>query len=372
MKSAPVADVGSRRDDIDVIKGFGIFFVVLNHCFARTSRKFGLTAVTEDSWLYFINRLIHFAVPIFLFVSCALLAQSVARKFDIRRYANSRWRKTVIPFLLASLFYWRLVNGSPLGSQDRFLELVLDTVSGKASFHLYFTVVLIQASVLVPVIVLFLKKLNGGSNVPQLPWLPVLMIAAALQLVVFYAQREWWHLDRPGSLITWYLVPLLVGVTVGTQDFRSQASRFRKLLLSFAVLFGLAYALVAVVSTDRWQASSDLINGTYVLYTGFLALALWLYADILPASKLRAGLADLGRRSLPLFLVHPAIMFALGGPKMTSLLLKLPFPGLWFWLLTLTLSYGFARIMFATRLGRAILGEDAPPAKSPPAATATT
>ena len=132
----------ARDDAVDVIKGIGIFFVATNHCFSRTARKFLGVEVTEDLVLYAINRAIHFAVPVFLFVSCAMLARSFTARPDMRRYATARFRKTIVPYVVASILYYFLVFGTLW--PPTWPDLLARTATGRAHFHLYFTIVLIQ------------------------------------------------------------------------------------------------------------------------------------------------------------------------------------------------------------------------------------
>lgn len=337
-----------RLDSIDVLKGFGILFVVTNHCFARTTRKFAGSEVTDDSLLYFINRFIHFAVPLFLFVSCALLTSSLLKRYELGRYAKSRWRKNVVPYIIASLGYFGLMAGQVSAETAhgpyQFLEQLL---TGKAYFHLYFTVVLIQAAVAVPIFVRFLR----GRT---LDWRWTLLVALALQWATFYFQRDVLQASRPGSLLIWYWVPLLLGLAVASDPgLKERLKPHRWQLLVGAIVLGVAYSIVSV-----WDGSgSDWINGFYALYTGILAITLWVSVDEFPRGWVRTLLAALGQISLPVFLVHPAIMHYLGGPRVTSWIGQLPGAGFWYWALVLGLSVLAARHILHFALGRYLLGE---------------
>jgi surface polysaccharide O-acyltransferase-like enzyme len=341
----------SRNDAVDVIKGIGILFVVTNHCFARTSRKFLGVEVTEDLALYAINRAIHFAVPVFLFVSCALLARSFAKRSEVLPYARSRFRKTAIPYLIASILYYFLVFGTL--APDTWADLSHRIITGRAHFHLYFTIVLIQISVIVPLLV-------KGLATRKLPWQFAALGAVVLQVAMYTIQREWLQWERPGSVFLWYLVPIFLGVAVGRdRGATDDIQRSTPLLGGIAVVSMAAYVWSSVAPLRGAEASSDLINLTYALFTAALALVLWAAAPTWPTGRLRTYLRKLGEVSLPLFLVHPAIMFLLGGPRITSLLKLLPGPMLVYWALTLTMSYGFAVIATKLRLGQIILGQTA-------------
>lgn len=349
-----------RSDAIDVLKGFGIFFVVLNHSFSRGSRKFLGAPVTEDATLYGINRAIHFAVPIFLFVSCALLTRSLVRSGNLGQYFQSRWRKTIVPYLIASVFYSWVFIGLPWMLEDGWTSFVRQVLTGKASFHLYFTVVLIQVSVAVPILVRLLK----GRT---LDWRLALAIGVVLQVAMYELQRRVFHWDRPGSIILWYLVPLLLGVAVGTiQDSASAIRPYAKRLAALTLLAGALYVFASTVHFRGVPGKSDIINGTYVLYTGFLALLLWTVVPDHPKGTVRQFLLALGRVSLPLFLVHPAVMYLIGGRRFTAAFSAMPGDIFWYWLTTLGLSYLAARLILATSVGRAVLGGAPRPAAPKP------
>lgn len=334
-----------------MLKGLGILFVITNHCFARGTRKFGTGPITEDPILYFGNRFIHFAVPLFLFISCALLTRSLVKSFDIPTYSKNRWRKTVVPYLVASLAYYLLTSWPALNSVEAYRDLVVQVLTGKAYFHLYFTVVLIQASILVPLLMKFVR-----SRV--LEWRHALFLAMILQWAVFQLQREILQTERPGSFIFWYLVPLFLGVAVGTdQGLKERLKPSSRWLFWTSVFFGLAYSSASIVHLFGWSASSDLINGLYSAYTGVLAITLWVVCDHLPRGKSRVLLSRLGRVSLPLFLIHPAIMYLMGGPRITAVLAPIPGAGVIYWFIVLAVSYLCAILLLRLRLGRLLLGE---------------
>lgn len=339
----------ARDDAVDVIKGIGIFFVVTNHCFSRTMRKFLGVEVTEDLTLYAINRAIHFAVPVFLFISCAMLARSFTARPDIKRYAVARFRKTFVPYVVASILFYFLVFGS-LGPHT-WLDLLTRTATGRAHFHLYFTIVLIQISVVVPLLVLLL-----GNR--RMDWRWAALAGIGLQVAVYAMQREWFQWERPASVFAWYLVPLLLGVAVGRSPVASdEIRRAMPALIVLTLTAMAAYVWASVAPLRGATASSDLINLTYAIFTAALALVLWSGTRTWPSGNAREIVRRLGEVSLPVFLIHPAVMYALGGPRITSLVERFPASMAFFWVATLLFSYLAARVLVASRLGRWVLGQ---------------
>lgn len=351
----------TRNDAIDVLKGIGIFFVVANHCFARGTRKFSSFNVETEVWHYGVNRAIHFAVPLFLFVTCALLTRSIARSGNLKRFAHSRWRKTIVPYLLATTVYhwwYRTQNGFVP------VKWLNDVLWGSASFHLYFTLVTVQVSIAAPIMVWMARKckLNWG-------WMTV--VAVGLQMVAFWVQREFLKMDRPASTIFWYMVPVLGGLAAGLDDkVRDSMFRARYSLFAGAAVAAGLYVYFSTGKLLGHPATSDQINLTYALFTAFLAYGLWGISPTVPKGKLRKGIAWLGSLSLPLFLVHPIFMALLGGPTGTDFFKSLPFPTLIYWFAVLSLSTGFAFAVSSTKAGRWVLGDGAAPWVRTPAKAA--
>lgn len=349
----PAGKVQNRRSDtIDVLKGLGIFFVVTNHCFARTTRKFGANEVTDDFWLYWVNRFIHFAVPMFLFIACALLTRSLTKTWDLSSYSKSRWRKNVVPYLIASLGYTLLSAGTWTIDATFFRNLGVNILTGKGYFHLYFTVVLIQAAIAVPILVYFLKK-------GRLTWPIALATGLCLQLIFFVLQRELWRFERPGSLLVWYCVPVLLGLAVGTdKELTQRLHPHRWVLLTSSILLGVIYSTISALPLKGVAISSDAINGAYSAYSGLLGISFWVLASEYPKGRIRTQLAELGRHSLPLFLIHPLLMHLLGGPRMTELLSRVPAAGVIYWICILVGSFALAKAILKTTIGRRAIGED--------------
>lgn len=333
------------------MKGIGILFVVLNHCFARGSRKFLDIRVTDDPWMYGINRAIHFAVPLFLFISCALLARSLANSYDLKRYAKARWRKTVIPYLVASFAYSTLYLGAPWGDRWRLPRFLSELALGKASFHLYFTVVLIQVSVAIPILVALTRR--RPWNFPL-----VAAIVVVSQVAVYELQRQVFRFTYPGSTILWYIAPLLIGMAVGLckdSTVRLRAYVPWYLLGAAASLAG--YIYVSILPLLGGPASSDMMNASYAAYSAFLSLLLWTLVPTWKWERGRRFFRSLGVVSLPLFLIHPAVMHFLGGPRATGVLASIPGGIVLYFLVTLGVSYLLAVGLYKTRIGQMILGQ---------------
>lgn len=93
----------------------------------------------------------------------------------------------------------------------------------------------------------------------------------------------------------------------------------------------------------------------YAVSTGLvlLRLAQWLHARLPSVHRLLGAVGDL---SLPLFLLHPAVMFLLSGPRVTEVLRKLPLPLVWFYLAIYFFTWLVSYALVKARLGSLLFG----------------
>lgn len=94
-----------RRTPFDVLKGIGILEVIAHHALGQAGRKYALEGSTEWWTLRLVNRTLHFAIPLFLLVSAALLTQSLIKRPDWRRFVGRRTLRTFWPYLLWSVIF---------------------------------------------------------------------------------------------------------------------------------------------------------------------------------------------------------------------------------------------------------------------------
>lgn len=345
-----------RVTAVDVFRGLAITEVVLHHV-----SSFGLRQTTPGSLLHsaleVINRTLHFAVPGFLFLSAAVLTRSLLKSGVTPRYFWRRLSRGGWPYLLWSLLYGVFMvavgnrDAAALSDPGRwqfFLQY------GKAAYHLYFLLVALETYLILPLL-LPLARLRPGI------WV-TLGAGLLLQLGLLEAQRRIFQFQFPGSTALWYVAAILVGVAVGAQqgDFRGWWRRWRVLLLalgaaSLALWLPVSLAALRGESVSNWE-----YNGLNWTYTTLMALLLYGSATSLAAhgGRLQALLGGLGRHSLPVYLIHPAMLYgvtALGWtlpgrtPAFVALLAVLS-------LACLALPWLVGRLLAGTRLSLLLFG----------------
>ena len=280
--------------------------VVLIHVTSAT-----LSRLDESSaaWLAvaFANRSLQFAVPAFLFMTALLLARSSLKpSWRVGSYYRGRLTGVLLPYLVWSALFglFRVLMG------ERSLAGLLDweqwrywLTAGKAYYHLYFLVIVLQVYAVFPL----LRPLVRA----RLSLAAVVALLAILQAAAYWLNREVLHHRAPASLAISHIVPLGLGLWLGGR-LEAYPGWWRALrwplgLAALAAWVGfLPQALSALrdVPVDTFAAAA---SGW--AYSGLLSLILlgvalsWRWPPRL--------LVLLGRHSLQVYLLHAAVIAAL-------------------------------------------------------------
>ena len=355
-----MADAPPSRADrslaIDAVKGVGILEVVVHHSLGQSAtlfaRKGDWAWTTMRSVAWFTN----FAIPLFLLLSAMLLAGSLMKQPDVPRFVWRRTSRTLWPYLAWTGIYWLLRFRTNPHTFDNPRKLAVEALTGKAMYHLYFMVILLQLSVAVPFVVSALRARRIGFPM-------IIVLSAALQLSFFLMNRvPTLTVSSPGSLLTWYVGPLLIGVWIGLdRDAWTEAWRREWPLLTFvAVVTGAAFTALSVRNELRLPIESLSYNSLSVLFRVAASLALLGAAVPLAATRCGPLLAALGRYSLAIYLVHPAILKLLGGHRISNAFSQLPAAALWTILAVTGLSYAFGWLTSLVRLDLPLFGQRLP------------
>lgn len=368
----------SRDTTFDILKGISIIEVILHHLLSHSARKYAEDDSTAWWVMMVTNRVLHFAVPTFLFVSALLLARSLARKPkpDWKRFFARRAERTLWPYLVWTAIYiiFRLTIlraesdvmsvslHTPFGTftlpalLGKFSEWRRNLLLGKAYFHLYFLSVLLQFSLLFPLLFLFMRRFH-------LTWGGVLLLSILLQGLAFRLHSAYLQpvlgFTMPGSLILSYILPILFGMWVGLYWERwGVVWKNGKALFWLLMLGGFAaYGTEAVRQLLGYKINSLLHNSGAILYaTGMAILLLGWTTEMNKSTRMAQILARIGDWSLPLFLIHPMILYLLSGPKISGFIARLPVPVLWVALFVFTLTWGITLLTRKLRLDYLLFG----------------
>ena len=354
MSDAPVIKP-DRNLAIDAVKGIGILQVVAHHALGQGARIFATKGDASWTAMRATASATNFAIPLFLLLSAMLLAGSFVKQPDVGRFVWRRTSRTLWPYLVWSLIYWAdRSRQNPHLWQD-LGRLGSALLRGKAYYHLYFMVILLQLSLAAPLVVVAIKRVPMAFGT-------VLSLSFALQYGAFALQREVIRSQAPATMIYWYVPSLVVGVWIALNRER-WALAWRSWWPALTVVGLVGAGLFALMNVDGerghpWNGLT--YNATAVVFRVSASLALLGAAPAL--ARLRVGplLAALGRYSLPIYLVHPEILRLLGGKRISHAIGSLPFPVLWTILVVTAASYALAWMASLVRIDLLLFGQPLP------------
>jgi peptidoglycan/LPS O-acetylase OafA/YrhL len=372
-----VATVRDRA--LDILRGIAILEVITHHALSASARKFA----EDGSWQWWVyvllNRLLHFAVPTFLFVSALVLTKSLLHRQppSWKRFYKRRAQRTLLPYLLWSflfiLFATYKVKNMPLervyfGADTSLMLPIAFTnwdafircfVYGKSYFHLYFMSVLLQMSLLFPLVYSLVRRGNQSFGF----WLLLSLGFHAFMVTLQYLYRIF---PYPASTIFWYVPPILLGAWLG-RHYASWEQVWQKHKGLVVFLWGIAlYAYLAVEiaeSLAQHDKLPPLLLRAYpfslLLFATTTALILLKASHLLNQHPVMGFvLARFGDRSLALFLLHPIVLHFLSGPRISALLDALPASGLWLIVLVMGGSWVLAEVLYRLRLNLWLFGRE--------------
>ena len=177
---------------MDYFRGLAILEVVLHHS-SGAARRYAEDGSTVLLFLNILNRVLHFAVPGFLFLSAAVLTRSLLAKPDYKRYFWRRVVRGAWPYVLWTLLYllWSAWLGDrPWNELLRPDKWQLWLGYGKGNYHLYFLLVALESYVLLP---LLLPLARARIRISA-----ALALGLAVQIGIYWANKYLVATQLPG------------------------------------------------------------------------------------------------------------------------------------------------------------------------------
>ncbi|WP_018753866.1 acyltransferase [Paenibacillus sanguinis] len=320
-----------RLHEIELLRGMAFLAVVLQHVIAGVFYQPGLSGQTILAGTTFLG-LIRFAVPLFVFITGVVLFYNYDGKLNYGSFLWKRFQQIVVPYLAWTVIYyiWMSIRSGGLslsGIWGELVHLVKLALTGQASYHLWFMVMIIPFYLLFPLFRLMLGK-------DKKPWvnLAVAALFLGISFVLVYALSKGWitsdnailnatvirYLDRNFLFWMFYFV---MGGLVGMyhKQWKWIVSRIWWLCLIGLGVF--MYIIYTRIETLTQSLTSDLyIYSSYVtgplkpLMMGTILVSMVLVfavADWLAKRKTRwfpSLLTTFGRYSFGAYLIHAIVL----------------------------------------------------------------
>jgi len=141
-------------EEINFLRGFGVLAVIAIHTTGYfTEIKNYNTLVLLNLWTDVFSQ---FAVPLFILISGFVLARNYRLNFSLTKFYKKRIRSIIPQYLIFSVLYtvfntWEVMQSNSLRSN---LSLLFNNIwQAKASYHLWFFLIIIQLYILYPIII---------------------------------------------------------------------------------------------------------------------------------------------------------------------------------------------------------------------------
>ncbi len=222
-----------RIEEIEALRGFAFLAVVMQHSIAH---YFPLpeTRLADGVILGLLLLLSKFAVPLFVFITGLVLFYNYDGDVRYSVFIRKRFRDIVLPYLPWAIWYaivFQHLNVLEAGSLSKLALLIL---TGKASYHLWYVVMIVQFYLLFPLLQRLVRK-----------WKPTSVTKAAvvislLGMLYVLLMQQWGVIYRMAAA---HNIPVL-------------SSYFTKYLDRNALMFFFYFALGAAAGLylEFWRA----------------------------------------------------------------------------------------------------------------------
>lgn len=285
-------------DEISVYRGIACLSVVLVHVSAIpiSSLRQGYVVAAY----VFLNRLLKFTTPSFIFLSGLLLSYIYKDShFDYKSFIKRRLTKILIPYAIWSVIYYAYFtyNGYYEFSLDLFLKSLL---LADVSYHLYFVVIIVQFCILFGAFRFLYKRYN--------PHILLLIFAAANLIFAKYVYFE--YADR---FFMQYIFFYGFGCYIALY-----MDRFKELIRKWKYLIGSVYAITAAANAHYYYQYAILQNTVdvflvYVLWFAFCIIGIMFIYSIssMIAQRFKLltnALKKVNSASYYIYLAHPLVL----------------------------------------------------------------
>ncbi|MCE5006098.1 acyltransferase family protein [Staphylococcus equorum] len=285
-------------DEVPIIRAVAAMLVVAIHTVNSIGYSASTGEVTSDA-LGYINQMARLGTPIFAVISAFLLTISVInRGFSLNYFMKSRFSKIFIPYIIWTIFYL-LYREYFLHNLEDDGKLINYFVYGKANFHLYFILTVIQFYFLFP----FVHKFKKGW-----PIISVFILATIVNVV--------WIIIQPISLggggverfvndklfILNWISFFMLGIV-----YAKYYNEIKELIFKYKTLLSIIIAILFIdllISIDLENLNSSITISNIIYIPFFIVFLNYMYEHVKKNKVVLNTLTVIGNYSMGIYLVH--------------------------------------------------------------------
>ncbi|MDW5471657.1 acyltransferase [Staphylococcus equorum] len=285
-------------DEVPIIRAVAAMLVVAIHTVNSISYSASTGEFTSDA-LGYINQMARLGTPIFAVISAFLLTISVInRGFSLNYFMKSRFSKIFIPYIIWTIFYL-LYREYFLHNLEDDGKLINYFVYGKANFHLYFILTVIQFYFLFP----FVHKFKKGW-----PIISVFILATIVNVV--------WIIIQPISLgdggierfvndklfILNWISFFMLGIV-----YAKFYNEIKELIFKYKTLLSIIIAILfldLLISIDLENLNSSITISNIIYIPFFIVFLNYMYEHVKKNRVVLNTLTVIGNYSMGIYLVH--------------------------------------------------------------------
>ncbi|OBR93738.1 acyltransferase family protein [Clostridium ragsdalei P11] len=148
-----------RLAELDIMRGIAFILVVIQHTFGGYSfiKDISLENRLISKLIYSIGKT---AVPMFVALTAICLIYVYYDRMDVLNFYIKKLKFLILPYIFCSLINDLILNHSTYG----FTNFIGQIVTGNSAYHLWYMGMIIRLYLYIPLIFLFIKKLNSTST----------------------------------------------------------------------------------------------------------------------------------------------------------------------------------------------------------------
>lgn len=253
---------------------------------------------TSDG-LGYINQIARLGTPVFAVISAFLLTISVVnRGFSLNYFIKSRFSKILIPYIIWTIFYL-LYRAYFLHNLEDDGKLINYFIFGKANFHLYFILTVIQFYFLFPFVHKFKKgwpilTLFGVATIANIVWImlgPVSFGGGGVERFV----------NDKLFIMNWISF-FILGIV-----YAKFYNKIKVLIFKYKTLFSIIIAILFIdllisIDLDNLHSSIHVSNIIYIPF--FIVFLNYMFEHVKKNKIVLRTLTLIGNYSMGVYLVH--------------------------------------------------------------------